>query len=203
MTTNRQRMAKAARVYAAVERASATAGRQSVNRVANTVRSQAAKRTSAVYNLRQKTLRDAISIKGASKGDDTATVTLHIRAVPLTEFSPRVRMQTFKFTDSLGRKVNRRLPTVRLRIFRGGSPRYIRPAFPLRQRYSGGLAAGDTIRRRTGSARGKLTSLRYYTFPNRFLRERLMPQLRDVVDDRLGIEFRAAHRNQLRRLRGN
>jgi|GEM_PF-6111930 len=203
MTTNRQRMAKAARVYSAVERASRTAGRQSVNRVANTVRSQAAKRTSAVYNLRQKTLREAISIKGASQGDDTATVTLHIRAVPLTEFSPRVRMQTFRFTDSLGRRVNRRLPTVRLRIFRGGSARYIRPAFPLRQRYSGRLAAGDTIRRRAGSSRGKLTSLRYYTFPNRFLRERLMPQLRDVVDDRLGIEFRAAHRNQLRRLLGN
>lgn len=203
MTTNRQRMAKAARVYSAVERASRTAGRQSVNRVANTVRSQAAKRTSAVYNLRQKTLRTAISIKGASQGDDTATVTLHIRAVPLTEFSPRVRMQTFRFTDSLGRRVNRRLPTVRLRIFKSGSARYIRPAFPLRQRYSGGLAPGDTIRRRAGSSRGKLTALRYYTFPNRFLRQRLMPQLRDVVDDRLGIEFRAAHRNQLRRLLGN
>lgn len=203
MTTNRQRMAKAARVYSSVERASRTAGRQSVNRVANTVRSQAAKRTAAVYNLRQKTLRKAISIKGASQGGDTATVTLHIRAVPLTEFSPRVRMQTFRFTDSLGRRVNRRLPTVRLRIFKSGSARYIGPAFPLRQRYSGGLAPGDTIRRRAGSSRGKLTALRYYTFPNRFLRQRLMPQLRDVVDDRVGVEFRAAHRNQLRRLVGN
>lgn len=108
------------------------------------------------------------------------------------------------------RAYTRTLPTIWVKRFRNGSAKQLGAYFPLHQRTSGALAGGESVRRRVGSnasGRGvsrdaqyegnKLTGVRYYTFPKRFLAE-IQPQLVEFVGSRGQVELRAAYRKWFR-----
>lgn len=163
-----------------------------VARTARSVRQSAIARTAAVYNLSKRTLSQYVQIRRESTGLH-ASVQLQVRAVPIQAFTPKVQMDRFRYVDSRGRRVDRRLAAVYVKRYTQGRALRIPQAFPLRQRFGGALGAGDQVRRRTGAARGKLTVLRYYTFPKRFLDE-LLPALRAEAAESLGVDMRAAVR---------
>jgi hypothetical protein len=154
------------------------------------------------YNLSKDTLRRHVVVRRASVRADgiRGSVDLHIKAIPLTEFGPQVRMRKLSVHSLTGRLFQRELPTVEVSLYRGRRPRVLPGGFPLRQRNSGHLQAGDSIRRRIGKERGRLTGFRYYTFPRR-VTDRLLPELRTLAEGRLTVMLRVAIRKQRKGLR--
>ena len=151
-------------------------------------------RTTATYNLDADVVREFVQIRQISEGDDSATVTLQVRAIHIEAFAPEIRMRRFRYTDKLGRVVDRLLPSVYVARLRGRQARFLRPAFPLRQRTDGPLNAGERIRRRAGESRSRLTKLRYFSFPKKFLRDDLLPAATAAAGDGFAVEFRALFR---------
>ena len=180
---------------------------------ARATRLEAIRLTTRRYNLDADTL-DPYVVGSYGKGgrtDGWSSVTLLARPVPIQVFNPAVRMRTFRLV-SRGRRpktYSRSLPTIVVKRMRQGSAKQLHPYFPLHQRTSGPLSPGDAVRRRIGSGRGdgrsvktpysgnKLTGVRYYTFPKRFLDE-IKPQLVEFVGDRGQVELRGALRKRLR-----
>lgn len=178
----------------------------SINRTSRDLRARVVKRTVQVYNLSRRELNPYVIIRGATASRISATVTLQVRAVPIEAFRPRVRMQAFTF-KLRGRSITRTLPAIYLKRFRAGAEKYVAPAFPLHQRTSGLLLKGDSVRRRVGDDRARLTRIRYYTFPREFVTRQLLPDARQFVPERVELELDRAlrRRNQRGRsiLRGN
>jgi hypothetical protein len=151
--------------------------------------------TTERYNLDADTVREFVTLGGPGDGSARASLTLKVRAIGIEAFKPEIRMVRFSGPDKLGRRyANRELPEVRLARLRGGTPKRVTGAFPLRQRTPGALQGGDDIRRRTGTAREKLTRIRFFTFPRKFVREALLPAIRATVTELAGIEVREAFR---------
>lgn len=183
------------------ERLAGPEARRAVDEAAAAIGREARRRTEAVYNLRANAISPYINVRSAQavKGTALARVELAVRAIPIEVFAPQVRMQTFSYTDSRGRRVTRELPAVYFTRLRGGAPRYLRVAFPLQQRNSGALSAGDSIRRRIGPDRDRLTRLRYFTFPSRFLKQDLLPHLKQFGGDSVRVSLREAIRTLTKR----
>lgn len=155
------------------------------------------------YNVTAEQIAPYVTAQLASQGKAGASVTLKVRAIPLETFNPIVRMQRFDFRDKKGRHVSRLLPAVYFARLRGDAPKYLRPAFPLHQRTSGALSGGDRIVKRTGKARDKLTTFRFYTFPDRFLDTELIPAVQDAMPAGFRADFKIAERLANGRLRNN
>lgn len=164
-----------------------------INRVARDLRSRVLSKTVEIYNISRRDLTPYVTEKRASASNVSASVRLLIRAVPIEMFRPRVRMQKFTFTRN-GRKVTRTLPAIFLRRTRGGAEAYVPPAFPLHQRRTGLLGRGDSVRRRIGTDRDRLTRIRYYTFPQQFVDEVLLPDAQDYIGPAVNVELRRALR---------
>lgn len=186
--------------------------RESINTVAERVEKAAVDKTLDRYNIKRNTLQQSVSLRRASAGQNSATVTLQVKAIPFEEFSPTVRMQAVP-VRAFGRYQTRRMQAyVRVKYYKRGGAKLVPGAFPLRQRSGGPLQTGDRIRRRTGAARDKLTVLRYFTFPKRHLAA-LVPELEKLAGDGVAVEFNPAWRSALqgksgrsgsyRHLRGN
>ena len=109
-------------------------GQNTINKLARAVRTDVIDRTSKQYNLSRRVLGEFVYIKRASRGNLSASINLRIRAVPLDRFGARVRMKTVRGVDAAGRKLDRKLPSVRVRIYRQGSAKDLPGAFPLYQR---------------------------------------------------------------------
>lgn len=170
--------------------------KQALNRAARNARSFAIRRTSEVYNLSTRQLQPYLVLRRSSQGKDgsiSASLGFRIRAIPIEQFKPRIEMRQFT-VNVRGRPVRRRLATVLLQLYRAGSPKLVAPAFPLRQRTSGRLRPGEAIRRRIGPRRDRLTRLRYFTFPQRFLEETLLPQTAAFAGENVNVEFDRALR---------
>lgn len=168
---------------------------QGLNRTIDRARTLVGRKTVETYNLSTRQIAPYITARRVSQSATQleGSVDLHLRAIGIETFRPRVVLRSFTYLIN-GREVTRRLPTIELQRFRNGSPKLVKPAFPLHQRRTGQLRAGDTVRKRTGTARDKLTPIRYYTFPRRFIDETLAPAVREFAGPRLAIELDAAFR---------
>lgn len=170
--------------------------RQSLNRTIARARTFAGRKTVETYALSTREIAPYVVARNATLGFDgqlEGSVDLRIRAIPIETFKPRIVVRRFTYAMN-GHVVTRRLPTVELQRFRQGAPKLVRPAFPLTQRSTGRLRSGDKVRRRIGPDRGRLTRIRYYTFPRKFVDEVLAPAVREFVGPRLQIEFDNAFR---------
>lgn len=175
---------------------------EAVQAVARSTKRRAIKLTTQRYNLDEETLDPYVALgKTGITPYGGASVRLKARPIPISVFSPQVRMKTFTLTSSRARTYKRKLPTVLVKRFRKGGAKPLKPFFPLRQRANGPLAASDAVRKRTGSKvsakenRMKLTGPRFYTFPKRFLDE-IRPQLIEHVGEQGSLELRAAWRKR-------
>ncbi|MCX7062842.1 MAG: hypothetical protein NTZ11_18395 [Gammaproteobacteria bacterium] len=179
-----------------------------LNRTIARARTFAGRKTTETYNLSTRDIAPFIRTRNVTRsGPLEGSLDLRVRAIPIETFKPRVVMQRFTYAIR-GQMVTRRLPTIELKRFRKGNPKKIPGAFPLQQRVTGRLRTGDKVRRRIGSDRNRLTNIRYYTFPKRFVNETLLPEVRAFVGPRLRIEIDAAFRKfnlatGQRTLRGN
>lgn len=198
---NAEQLARRLQELPESEERAALAGLQAA---ADAAVSLAVDRTSAVYNLTPDKVRQYVKTRNVSV--KSAWVQLQIRAIPIEEFAPEIRMKQYTWRDKLGRSHTQKLPSVYFQRMRNGKPRLVRPAFPLQQRTSGQLREGGTIRRRIGAARDRLTNIRYFSFPKRFLRDDLVPAVKERMVEGYGVEFRSAFRKRQRgqrRLAGN
>lgn len=170
---------------------------QSLNRAAERARTFAIRRTSEIYNLSTRQLQPYLRLRRAAStgftGSVSASLNFLLRAIPIEQFKPRIEMRQFT-VNVRGRPVRRRLATVLLQLYRAGAPKIVTPAFPLRQRATGRLRPGESIRRRVGAARDRLTRIRYFTFPQRFLDETLLPDTAAFAGETLRVEFDRALR---------
>lgn len=146
--------------------------------------------TSSKYNLTPDRLRQYVGLEEVS--GLSATVQLRIRPIPIEEFAPEIRMRRYTWRDKLGRRHSQELPSVYFQRLRDRKPRLVRPAFPLEQRTSGQLRAGEKVRRRVGSWRERLTNIRYFSFPHNWLRNELIPAVESRMVDDYALEFRAS-----------
>lgn len=169
--------------------------RMALNKVIEASRGVVVDKTTDTYRLGKGVIRRHVSTRRASQSADglSGSVELDVRPIPVEDFKPRVQMRDVTF-EWRGRQVTRRLAGVYLQRFVRGTPKLVGPAFPLRQRRSGQLRRGENIRRRIGADRAKLTRIRYYTFPRRFVREELEPALAAFVPARFSVELAAAVR---------
>jgi hypothetical protein len=180
------------------------AGIEAANVTAKGTRQYALKLTTQRYNLDVEDLEPFIALREATTPRGGASVTLKARAIPISAFKPQVRIQSFRLV-SRGNKpktYTRRLPTIYVQRFRSGSPKHLHPYFPLHQRTDGALSPTDRVRRlvaskgKTGDYTDRLTGVRYYTFPKRFLNE-IRPKLAAYVGERGSVELNAAFRKRL------
>lgn len=203
----------------ALPAASREAAREAVNLTAKRIASTARDRTSRAYNVDADVLSPYIYVKQAAETGPLASVTLKVRALPITVFKPQIRMQPVP-VRIFGRTppVTLLLPHTYVAIFRGQAPKLLPGFFPLRQRSSGALAAGEKVRKRVGSTasgRGvrrdgsvgnKMTGPRFVTFPRKYLAALLPELLREAGQD-VKVTFSAAwRRNRVKgrtRLQGN
>lgn len=174
-------------------RAAPTALVSSINRTARDLRSRVVRKTTEIYNISRLDLTPFVSIRRASRNKISGQVSLLIRAIPIEFFRPRVKMQVFTF-QSRGKTVKRKLPAIYLRRFKGGKEKYVAPAFPLKQRTSGALRKGEKVRRRIDARRERLTRIRFYTFPQAFVAETLLPDALEFIPERIQLEMRRALR---------
>ena len=179
----------------------------SINRVGRDLRSRIVRKSLEVYNISRRELTPFVSVHRASGTRLRGSVRMLVRAIPIEAFRPRVKMQTFTFKVR-GKDVKRRLPAIYLKRFKNAGEKYIGPAFPLTQRSSGVLRRGEKVRRRIGAERGRLTRIRYYTFPKQFAEEVLLPDAQAFIGPAISVELRRAlrrfsPRTGLRPLRGN
>lgn len=148
------------------------------------------------YNISPVTLRENIFVRRASVAANLVrgSVDMQIKAIPLTEFGAQVRMVPFRGPDSRGRKyVSRALPQVTVALYKGQRPRALPGAFPLTQRSPGAIFAGESVRKRVGADRGRLTGFRFYTFPKR-LTDKVLKEAQREVGKQLALRFRVAVR---------
>lgn len=166
-----------------------------LNRTIERARTFAGRKTVETYNLSTRQIAPYVRARKVTVRADKleGSVDLQIRAIPIETFRPQVVMRQITYSVR-GRTVTRRVATIELQRFRNGTPKLVRPAFPLQQRRTGRLRAGEKVRRRTGRARDKLTKIRYYTFPRKFVAETLAPAVREFVGPRIRIELDAAFR---------
>jgi len=166
-----------------------------LNRTIDRARTLVGRKTVETYNLSTRQIAPYITARRVSRSASQleGSVDLHLRAINIEAFRPRVVIRSFTYVIS-GHTVTRRLPTIEVQRFRDGTPKLVRPAFPLHQRRSGLLRRGEEIRKRTSADRDKLTRIRYYTFPRRFIEQVLTPTVADFVGPRLSIELDAAVR---------
>lgn len=166
-----------------------------LNRTIERARTFAGRKTVETYNLSTRQIAPYVRARKVTVRAEKleGSVDLQIRAIPIETFRPQVVMKTITYTLR-GQIVTRRVATIELQRFRNGTPKLVRPAFPLAQRRTGRLRAGEKVRRRTGKERGKLTKIRYYTFPRKFVNETLAPAVREFVGPRIRIELDAAFR---------
>lgn len=185
----------AAQLLAAQPEAIRKAAETSVKVLVERARDRVVELTTKTYNLDADKVGEFITLGGPGDGTARASLTLKVRAIGIEAFNPEIRMVRFSGPDKLGRRyANRELPEVRLARLRGKPLRRVTGAFPLRQRTPGALQSGEDIRRRTGTAREKLTRIRFFTFPRKFVREALLPAIRATVTELSGIEVREAFR---------
>lgn len=171
------------------------AGETSVKLLVERARDRVVALTTETYNLDAETVKQFVTLGGPGDGSERASLTLKVRAIGIEAFNPIVNLVRFSGPDRIGRRFNNReLPEIRLSRLRGKAPRRVTGAFPLRQRTPGALQSGEDIRRRTGTAREKLTRIRFFTFPRKFVRESLLPAIRATVTELSGIEVREAFR---------
>lgn len=168
---------------------------QGLNRTIDRARTFAGRKTSETYNLSTRDIAPYIRTSKVTVRSEKleGSVDLRVRAIPIETFKPRVVVRSFTYAWR-GRTITRKLATIEVQRFRRGTPKLVGPAFPLQQRVTGRLRAGERVRRRTGPDRDKLTYIRYYTFPRRFVDETLTPAVREFVGPRLRIEIDAAFR---------
>lgn len=183
----------------------------SLNRTARDFRARVLTKTTDVYNISRRELAKYVSTRDASPKSLEASVSLRIRAIPIEVFKPRVQMQSFSYQVG-DNTVTRLLPAIYLQRLKAEAPKYVGPAFPLQQRRSGELRAGERVRRRlgngktyvdpeTGQERDSLTKLRYYTFPREFVEEVILPDAAEFIPSRVELEIRRAIRRDNGRLR--
>lgn len=172
---------------------------------------EASRLTCKTYAIAAADLDPYITFTAARSAQGGASVRLLARPLPLSVFRPTVKMQTFTLRSSAGRTYKRKLPTIWLKRFVKGSAKQLKPYFPLHQRSTGPLASDDRAARRIGTpgnfvfnSQGapsdKLTGVRFYTFPKRFL-QKLRPQLVEFIGDRGNLELRGAFRKRFKGMR--
>lgn len=173
--------------------------KQAVDATVEHVRLEAIRRTSQRYNLSEATLSHYVYPRRASVTADGArgSVELQIKAVPLTEFGAKVVMRPVTLTGRTGTRYQRTLPSVEVALYRNQRPRRLPGAFPLRQRSDGSVFASESVRRRIGKDRGKLTGFRYYTFPKR-ITQKLVSELQREGGKQLRVSLRIAYRKAFR-----
>lgn len=166
-----------------------------LNRVADTVASRSARKATDVFNINLRDVRPFITARGAkaTAGRLAAYIAFKIQAVPQELFKPRIRMQTFTIKGKHG-TFKRKLPTVFFKRYRAGQYKYVKSFFPLHTRTTGRLSQGDKLKRRIGADRNKLTGVRFYIMPPRFVAEVLIPNGKEIIGERFEIEFRSAYR---------
>lgn len=172
--------------------------RTAADLTAAATRKKAIQLTTRRYNLDEDTLAPFVTLGQtgtAGQTDGYASVRLMARPIPIAVFNPTVRMQPVRIAKRNGGTYTRRLPTVWVKRFRSGGAKQLKPFFPLEQRVDG--ATADSIRRRIGAGRDRLTGPRFYTFPKRFLDE-IRPQLVEFVGDRGSGELQGAYRKWLK-----
>lgn len=188
----------------------------SVNTVVDRVAVSAARRFSQRVNLSAETLSQFIFTRRASVRADgvSGSVTLQVKAVPLSLFAPRVSVEQVTYNQVFGRSsrsYTRPMASVSVQIYRDQPARKLVGAFPLRQRNAGPLAAGELVRKRAGSGFGersdgsvgsKLTGFRYFTFPRK-ITDAVLPELQAEAGQALSLEFRTAYRSRFGQLRKN
>lgn len=155
-------------------RKGATAGlRRGIQRVQGRVVKAAAE----IIALKQSTLRDSIRLDftGLSQANPEGSVNLVIKRIPLSAFPVRVRMAVLGLRSKRGKSYTRKLAVVDAEIYRG-QRNTLRGGFPLRQRNSGPLRAGESVVKRTGKSRTDLTGFGLRTFTRRVV-ERVLPVL--------------------------
>lgn len=172
-----------------------------VDRAARATRAAAIQAVTAKYNIGTRALAPYIYVRRSSpgSGEIAASVTFQIKALPIEAFRPRVQMRAVTLTSSTGRTYSRKLPFILLRRYRDAGEKVIPTAFPMRQRQSGPLRAGDRIRRRTGTQREQLTNLRFYAMPRPYIENELLPAMREIAGEQLHIELRVAYRKSTSR----
>lgn len=162
---------------------------EAINRTARDLRVRMVRKTTDVYNISPRELSPYVTVSRASAGQILAKVSLKIRAIPIEAFKPRVRLQNFTY-QVRGRTVTRKLPAIYLKRYRNGTEHYVAPAFPLSQRSGGVLKRGEQVRRRIGRDRDRLTRLRYYTFPRKFVDDVLLPDALQFIPEHVLGEIR-------------
>lgn len=160
-----------------------------INKVARAARSDGIAKMRETYNISRNSLSPYLVLNRASPSKLEASLRFKIKAVPIEAFKPRVQMRPTTIKTRRGTRVQR-LPYILLNRYVGKAPKVIPGAFPLKQRTSGPLRSGEKVRRRTSHKRGKLTRLRYYVFPERFLFGELLPYLRTRANGALVENFR-------------
>ncbi len=166
-----------------------------LNRTIERARTLAGRKTVETYNLSTRQIAPYVRARKVTIKSDRleGSVDLRIRAIPIEVFRPQVVMKTITYTLR-GKIVTRRVATIELQRFRSGTPKLVRPAFSLTQRRTGRLRAGEKVRRRIGKERDKLTKIRYYTFPRKFVAETLAPAVKVFAVQRIRVELDAAFR---------
>lgn len=172
-----------------------TQARLALNKVITAARTVASRKTTETYRLSTRQVLPYITARkvSASAGELSGSLELSIKPISIEAFKPRVVMKTVSYTWR-GRTVTRRLATIEVQRFVDGAPKLVGPAFPLTQRRTGLLRAGEQVRRRIGKDRNKLTRIRYYTFPRKFVAEQLAPAVQAFAPERFAIELLAARR---------
>lgn len=160
-----------------------------INRVARATRTDAIAKMRETYNLSRNALAPYLVLSRASPTNLGAALRFKAKAIPLEAFKPRVEMRPTQIQTRRGVRTQR-LPYILLNRYVGKAPKVIPGAFPLRQRTTGRLRSGEKVRKRTSKARGKLTYLRFYLFPQRYLFGTLLPYLRDRANGALVENFR-------------
>lgn len=184
---------------------------KAVNATVERVESEAVRRASQRVNLSEAQLKPFVFARRASVRADgvSGSVTLQIKAVPLSAFGALVKRTPYLGPDALGRRYQRRfLPQVSVALYRGKPARVLPGGFPLRQRNDGALSANERVVRRAAgigersdrSVGNRLTGFRFFNFPKR-ITEKLLPELQAEAGKQLSVELRVAYRKQFRGLR--
>jgi hypothetical protein len=181
-----------------------------VNKAAEAARARVIDEVAANYNVGREQLTSYVSVRRASPGSAkvSASVQIQIKAIPLETFNPQVRMEPVQVRARNGRSFLRQLPRIYSSFYRGQATKLLKGAFPLRQRSSGVLKAGDRARKRINTStnpvenRRNLKRFRYYTFPKRLL-DPLLVRIEASAPEGLDVSFRAAFRYSSGKLAAN
>ena len=204
----------AARVRSIAAGMAGSALKVSVDQTAAATAARAVDFTADRYNVSKDLLSKYIYVRRASiaKAGARGSVDLQIKALPIEVFGPQVVMREFIVRGRTGARWRRKLPTIEVALFTGQPQRRLGKYFPKFSRNNGSLSASDGVLRRIGAGRGerrdgtvgnRLTGVRFVTFPSKFLRDRLAPELQRFAGETLRVHIRAAYRNQRGQLRQN